>query len=111
MACSHIHRPMTPVPIQPMRVLPGCATVICIASVLLRNYVDSLRVVIRAARLPRQRRKSTAVTTIPKLDAPIVLVHGLCGYDRIIAFGHTLMDYFPGIREKLEAAGNRVFVP
>jgi triacylglycerol lipase len=47
----------------------------------------------------------------PKLDAPIVLVHGLCGYDRVTAFGRTLKDYFPGIREKLEAAGNRVLVP
>jgi triacylglycerol lipase len=47
----------------------------------------------------------------PKLDAPIVLIHGLCGYDRIAAFGRTLKDYFPGIREKLEAAGNRVLVP
>jgi triacylglycerol lipase len=50
-------------------------------------------------------------TTVPKLDAPIVLVHGLCGYDRISVFGRTLKDYFPGIREKLEAAGNRVLVP
>ena len=48
---------------------------------------------------------------IPRLDAPIVLVHGLCGYDRITAFGRPLKDYFPGIRERLEAAGNRVFVP
>lgn len=47
----------------------------------------------------------------PKLDAPIVLVHGLCGYDRITAFGHTLKDYFPGVREQLEVAGNRVLVP
>jgi triacylglycerol lipase len=47
----------------------------------------------------------------PKLDAPLVLVHGLCGYDRISAFGVTLRDYFPGIREKLEAVGNRVLVP
>jgi len=51
------------------------------------------------------------VTHVPKLDAPIVLVHGLCGYDRISLFGHTLKDYFPGIRERLEAAGNRVLVP
>lgn len=50
-------------------------------------------------------------TRTPKLDAPIVLVHGLCGYDRIVAFGRTLKDYFPGIRERLEAVGNRVFVP
>jgi triacylglycerol lipase len=48
---------------------------------------------------------------IPTLDAPIVLVHGLCGYDRISAFGRTLKDYFPGIREKLEATGNQVLVP
>jgi triacylglycerol lipase len=47
----------------------------------------------------------------PQLDAPIVLVHGLCGYDRISAFGVTLKDYFPGIRQQLEAAGNRVLVP
>ena len=33
------------------------------------------------------RNEATAVTTaIPKLDAPIVLVHGLCGFDRIYAF-------------------------
>lgn len=50
-------------------------------------------------------------THIPKLDAPIVLIHGLCGYDRITAFGRTLKDYFPGIREKLEVGGNRVLVP
>jgi triacylglycerol lipase len=49
--------------------------------------------------------------TIPKLNAPLVLVHGLCGYDRISVLGRTIKDYFPGIREKLEAAGNRVLVP
>ena len=48
---------------------------------------------------------------IPTLDAPIILVHGLCGYDRVVAFGRTLKDYFPGIREQLEAVGNRVLVP
>ena len=48
---------------------------------------------------------------IPQLDAPIVLVHGLCGYDRITAFGRPLKDYFPGIREQLESAGNRVLMP
>lgn len=48
---------------------------------------------------------------IPALDAPVVLVHGLCGFERVTAFGRTLKDYFPGIREKLEAGGNRVFVP
>lgn len=45
----------------------------------------------------------------PALTAPIVLVHGLCGFDRIYAFRRVVKDYFPGVREQLEAAGNRVF--
>jgi triacylglycerol lipase len=49
-----------------------------------------------------------AQTEIPKLNAPIVLVHGLLGFDRICAFRRVLKDYFPGIREQLEAGGNRV---
>ncbi|AWM36921.1 Lipase precursor [Gemmata obscuriglobus] len=48
---------------------------------------------------------------IPQLGAPIVLVHGLCGYDRVTAFGRPLKDYFPGIRPQLEASGNRVLMP
>jgi triacylglycerol lipase len=47
---------------------------------------------------------------LPKLDAPIVLIHGLCGFDRLYAFRRPVKDYFPGIRERLEAAGNRVHV-
>ena len=46
---------------------------------------------------------------IPALAAPVVLVHGLCGFDQIYAFRRKVADYFPGIRERLEAAGNRVF--
>jgi triacylglycerol lipase len=38
------------------------------------------------------------------------LVHGLCGFDRLYAFRRPMIDYFPGVREQLEAAGNRVFV-
>jgi triacylglycerol lipase len=49
-------------------------------------------------------------TTVPRLDAPIVLVHGLLGYDRISAFGRVIKDYFPGIREQLAEGGNRVLV-
>jgi triacylglycerol lipase len=45
---------------------------------------------------------------VPKLRAPIVLVHGLLGYDRINVCGRTVACYFPGIQEMLEAAGNRV---
>ena len=47
---------------------------------------------------------------IPRLRAPLVLVHGLCGFDRLYAFRRPILDYFPGVRERLEAAGNRVFV-
>lgn len=49
--------------------------------------------------------------TIPKLKAPIVLVHGLFGYDELKAFGRTVARYFPDIPEMLREAGNRVLVP
>jgi triacylglycerol lipase len=48
--------------------------------------------------------------TIPQLRAPLVLVHGLCGFDRLYAFRRPICDYFPGIRERLEGAGNHVFL-
>jgi len=48
---------------------------------------------------------------MPKLDAPIVLVHGLFGFDRIRVANLTLASYFPDIPQVLEQAGNRVFVP
>lgn len=44
----------------------------------------------------------------PKLNAPIVLIHGLCGFDQLYAFRRPVRDYFPGIREYLETGGNRV---
>ena len=43
------------------------------------------------------------------MSASIVLVHGLCGFDRLYAFRRPVRDYFPGIREHLEAGGHRVF--
>jgi triacylglycerol lipase len=46
----------------------------------------------------------------PRLKAPILLVHGLLGYDRIQIAGWKVADYFPGIPEALAAAGNRVLV-
>ena len=49
--------------------------------------------------------------TIPKLSAPIILVPGLFGFDRLQVAGCTLAQYFPGIQEKLEGVGNRVLVP
>src|SRR6185437_38141 len=46
-----------------------------------------------------------------KLQAPIVLVHGLFGFDRLRLGGWTVMSYFPRIPEYLTEAGNRVLVP
>ncbi|MBI3823465.1 MAG: hypothetical protein HY289_12420 [Planctomycetes bacterium] len=48
---------------------------------------------------------------IPKLRAPIVLVHGLFGFDKIGVAGTTLASYFPGIPDLYTAVGNRVFIP
>jgi triacylglycerol lipase len=45
---------------------------------------------------------------IPSLTAPVVLAHGLCGFDRIFVFRRPVKEYFPGIRQGLESAGNRV---
>lgn len=47
----------------------------------------------------------------PRLSEPIVLVHGLCGFDRLCALRRRVLDYFPGIPERLRAAGNRVLTP
>jgi len=48
---------------------------------------------------------------IPKLRAPIALVHGLFGFDKIGVAGATLANYFPGIPDLLTEAGNRVLIP
>ena len=45
-----------------------------------------------------------------RLDAPIVLAHGLFGFTRIGVGPLTLTSYFRGIPEAMEAAGNRVLV-
>jgi triacylglycerol lipase len=47
---------------------------------------------------------------IPKLKAPIVLVHGLLGFDRLEVCGWTVASYFANIPERLRDAGNRVLV-
>jgi triacylglycerol lipase len=46
--------------------------------------------------------------TTPSSRAPIVLVHGLLGFDRISVGRLELKRYFPGIDAQLEAAGHRV---
>lgn len=48
---------------------------------------------------------------IPKLRSPIVLVHGLLGFERLQLAGFTIASYFPGIPDSLRAAGNCVLVP
>ena len=48
---------------------------------------------------------------IPKLRSPIVLVHGLLGFDRLQIANYTVANYFPRIPEALRATGNRVLVP
>lgn len=47
---------------------------------------------------------------VPQLNAPIVLAPGLGGNARVSACGHTLRNYFPGVPDLLERAGNRVLV-
>ncbi len=47
----------------------------------------------------------------PRLQDPVVLVHGVLGFDRLRALGWSIAEYFHGIPEVLTAAGNRVFTP
>ena len=49
--------------------------------------------------------------TVPQLRSPIVLVHGLFGFDQVRMGPLVLVDYFHGIPPVLRAAGNRVLVP
>ncbi len=44
------------------------------------------------------------------LQSPIVLVHGLLGFDRIEMAGWVVADYFPAIPKMLRDAGNRVLI-
>jgi triacylglycerol lipase len=48
---------------------------------------------------------------IPKLRSPIVLVHGILGFNEIQWNGWTIADYFSGIPALLRKAGNTVLVP
>ncbi len=47
---------------------------------------------------------------VARLEAPIVLAHGLFGFSRIGLGPLTLTTYFRGIPDELRAAGNRVLV-
>jgi triacylglycerol lipase len=63
-----------------------------------------------ASRFIPKDRPDVSANEMPRLDAPIVLVHGLCGFDCLYAFRRVVQEYFPGIRAQLEAAGNRVLL-
>jgi triacylglycerol lipase len=45
----------------------------------------------------------------PRVRAPIVLVHGLLGFNTVRVAGLNVLRYFPGVEEALRKAGNRVF--
>jgi triacylglycerol lipase len=47
---------------------------------------------------------------VPQLRAPIVLVHGLFGFDQVRMGPWVIADYFRGVPEALMAAGNRVLI-
>jgi triacylglycerol lipase len=53
---------------------------------------------------------STDKLLIPKLGAPIVMVHGLLGYDSLRVGPWLLRYYFRGIPDALRRAGNRVLL-
>jgi len=50
-------------------------------------------------------------SAVPHLAAPVVLVHGLSGFDRVFRMKRPSKEFFPGVRPHLEAAGNRVLMP
>ena len=50
------------------------------------------------------------MVSVAALRSPVVLVHGLFGFDRI-GIGAVSLHYFPRVAAQLEAAGNRVLVP
>lgn len=50
------------------------------------------------------------IDTVPQLNAPVVLVHGVSGFDRLFS-PRRAREHFPGVRDYLEAGGNRVFMP
>jgi triacylglycerol lipase len=42
---------------------------------------------------------------------PVVLVHGLCGFDRLFARRRPAKEFFPGVATHLRSAGHEVFCP
>jgi triacylglycerol lipase len=48
---------------------------------------------------------------VPRLRAPIVLVHGLLSFELLRLSDRTTHSYFPQVPEHLRSGGNRVLVP
>jgi triacylglycerol lipase len=42
---------------------------------------------------------------------PVVLLHGLCGFDRVMVLRRPVLEYFPGIAGHLRSKGRRVLAP
>ena len=53
----------------------------------------------------------SAVIVPPRLEAPVVLVHGLSGFSRLVPRREAPSEYFPGIPPYLAASGNRILCP
>jgi triacylglycerol lipase len=56
--------------------------------------------------VPAKERLMTA----PRLRAPVVLIHGLLGFDQVRMGPWVLANYFRGVPEVLAAGGNRVLI-
>src|SRR5262245_32786429 len=134
MRCWHIHRPMTPVPTHPTRVLPGSAllTAIVALPVIGSSVVDlddprggaGPRQTPARPEFPRAFTRRSPIIhpsvlsdkegeggmIVPRLRAPIVLVHGLFGFAEVRVGPKVLASYFHGIPEALRAPGNAVHV-
>ena len=52
-----------------------------------------------------------AQDTPPAASAPVVLAHGLCGFDRLFGQRRPAKEYFPGVASHLRQLGHEVFVP
>lgn len=54
-------------------------------------------------------------STVPVVGStprsPVILLHGLLGFDRIFVMRRPVMEYFPGIATYLRTLGHRVLVP
>jgi triacylglycerol lipase len=51
-----------------------------------------------------------SATIVPRLRAPLVLVHGLLGFDHVRVGPWVLASYFRGVPQALQSGGNRVLV-